>query len=1177
MELRILGPTEVRHDGSPVTLRGAKPRQLLVLLAMRPNRPVPAEQLIEELWDGEPPPSAATALRVHVGRLRQVLELSRDPDAPSGRLPAGPHGYLLRIEPDELDVQRFERLIVLAREADAHGDPAAAVPRLTEALDMWRGAALGDARDLGATRSEVARLEELRVVAIEQLADCRLALGEHALVVDSLTAAIREHPLRERLTESVMLALYRSNRQADALRAYSDLAHRLDEELGLAPSARLRRLEEDVLLQRPALDFVAPRAMSPATGQRGWAGVRFIGRRHELHELGELLDAARAGERRSALVVGPPGIGKTTLVQEYCARIRRQGAAALLGYCDPNPAGDYQPVAEILRALVGPLDDATRASLPGVLRLVLPELAPNQPAAEIARDSNASGSNVPGAHLQLFDAIASTLERFAESPRVLVVEDLHWADRPTLALLRYLQRHPRLDHLLVVATLRDDEQMGERGELIEHFAPRANSSTLHLDGFGDLEVRALIRSAAPPETMPEIIDASSSLQDITGGNPYYLRELLRELDEEPTKLAGEGDLAQTLATIAPAGVRALVDRRLDRLTAVGREVLDAAAVLGRDVSVELLATMCGESNVVVFDALEESLAARLLVEDFGDVDGYLFPHMLTRNAVYAAIAPEQRTLLHQRAGEALEQSGAPTARRCVDLARHFGEAASRGLGAKAAEYAERAGDDSAARFAFAAAARWYEQAVGLRDADSERYEGMGRMHLALGRAYANDGQLELGREAFERAAEHARQVRDPALFADVALAADGQWISVAELRRGALPLLEEALGYIGDDDLLRRVQILNGIASDLYYSDPDREGVLARDAVALAQRTTDPGARALAQLALHRWYTHQPEARRERLEIASEAAKVATRDGGMHEVHLLVHRSLLADLIENAMVAEFDALLDDYERSSAELGSPRDIYWASVLRATQATWRGDLDAGEQLARGAAMRGRELEQTSVGAYILQRFVVRFQQARLAEELTELREVGGAGSVFRAGAALPAVAYAELGQPERAVTVAIETLGDDGSSLPRDVFWLAGVALFASVAATAGDQQLLRLVGEMLAPCADHVVVFGVGGAVLGSGHHWLGLVDAARGRRVPALEHLAEATAIAECIGAPYWVAEAKVAAARDRRTGGSSADEGEARHLLRDARLLAERGGYARVLAQADAISSSFR
>src|SRR5262245_12223352 len=128
MELRVLGPIEVRHDGSAVAVRGSKPRQLLALLAIRPNHPVAAEQLIDELWEGNPPPSSATALRVHIGRLRQVLELERDRNAPSTRLPASRNGYVLRVEPDELDAERFERLVLLAHEAIASGDPARAVP-----------------------------------------------------------------------------------------------------------------------------------------------------------------------------------------------------------------------------------------------------------------------------------------------------------------------------------------------------------------------------------------------------------------------------------------------------------------------------------------------------------------------------------------------------------------------------------------------------------------------------------------------------------------------------------------------------------------------------------------------------------------------------------------------------------------------------------------------------------------------------------------------------------------------------------------------------------------------------------------------------------------------------------------------------------------------------------------
>ena len=285
MELRVLGPLDVRHDGSPVALRGSKPRQLLVLLAMRANRPVSSEQLIEELWEGEPPPSAATALRVYIAKLRRVLEPDRGATIPSGRLPAGPNGYLLRVEPDELDAQRFERLVVLGRDANAVGDMRSAVALLTQALDLWHGPALVDVRDLSAARAEIARLDELRVEATEALADARLGCGEHAFVVDVLSAIVEQYPLRESLTKQLMMALYRCGRASEALRAFAQLASRLDEQLGVHPSAELRKLEEQILLQDPVLDFPAPRG--PAITPRP-SRVRFIGRRRELGRLLEI-------------------------------------------------------------------------------------------------------------------------------------------------------------------------------------------------------------------------------------------------------------------------------------------------------------------------------------------------------------------------------------------------------------------------------------------------------------------------------------------------------------------------------------------------------------------------------------------------------------------------------------------------------------------------------------------------------------------------------------------------------------------------------------------------------------------------------------------------------------------------------------------------------------------------
>ncbi len=206
--------------------------------------------------------------------------------------------------------------------------------------------------------------------------------------------------------------------------------------------------------------------------------------------------------------------------------------------------------------------------------------------------------------------------------------------------------------------------------------------------------------------------------------------------------------------------------------------------------------------------------------------------------------------------------------------------------------------------------------------------------------------------------------------------------------------------------------------------------------------------------------------------------------------------------------------------------------------------------------------------------LQRFVVRFQQARLAEELANLRQLGGgaAGSVFRAGAALLAVVYAEMGQTERAALIARQSLGEGGASLPRDVFWLAAVALFAGVAGAARDRDLLTMTDELLAPCAEHVAVFGAGGAVLGPVHYWLGCIDGALGRAGRALEHFEEATLTSQRIDAPFWVAESMMLSARVLHARNRAQDASEIERLVRIARGIALERGYGRVLVQADVI-----
>ena len=241
MEFRILGPLEVWDEGGEVSLGGRKPRALLAVLLLHPNEVVSADRLIDELWGEDSPERAAAALRVNVSRLRKAL--------PQDVLTTRSPGYVIRVEPDELDLHRFERLVDEGRSLLARGLPADASERLREALSLWRGPALADFAYESFAQTAIARLEEIRLAAVELRIDADLALGRHDELVGELEALVAEHPLRERLRRYLMTALYRSGRQAEALDAYQDARRALVDELGIEPSPALQELERAILRQ----------------------------------------------------------------------------------------------------------------------------------------------------------------------------------------------------------------------------------------------------------------------------------------------------------------------------------------------------------------------------------------------------------------------------------------------------------------------------------------------------------------------------------------------------------------------------------------------------------------------------------------------------------------------------------------------------------------------------------------------------------------------------------------------------------------------------------------------------------------------------------------------------------------------------------------------------------------
>jgi len=310
MEFRILGPLEVHDGAARVPIPGAKERALLADLLIHAGRVVAADRLIDDLWGERPPGNPANALQGRVSQLRRALG-----PAAATLLATRPPGYSVEVGPDRVDAARFERLVAEAGRAAATSRQDA-VRLLDEALGLWRGPALAEFADLPWAQAEAARLEELRLAAVEARSDLALAAGGHGELVGELEALVAAHPTRERLRGQLILALYRSGRQADALRAYQQTRTVLADELGIDPSPELQRLHQAILVQDPSLEAAPPAPTEPPHNLPERL-TSFVGRDVELREVGKLLE-----QHRLVTVTGPGGAGKTSLAVELARQLR---------------------------------------------------------------------------------------------------------------------------------------------------------------------------------------------------------------------------------------------------------------------------------------------------------------------------------------------------------------------------------------------------------------------------------------------------------------------------------------------------------------------------------------------------------------------------------------------------------------------------------------------------------------------------------------------------------------------------------------------------------------------------------------------------------------------------------------------------------------------------------------
>ena len=1151
---------------------------MLARLAIADGEVVAADRVIDDLWDGDPPRSATNTLQSYVSNLRRVL-------AHEGSVVVERVGDGYRIDPAgaELTATRFERLVAAGSEGSGAdgGDLDTRIATLDEALALWHGPALGDLADEPWARGPAVRLEELRLAATEVRFELLLAAGRHAVAVGDIEAAATAHPLRERLTALLVLALYRSGRQAEALRAYERARTHLADELGLDPGPDLVRLADQVLAHDPALSWVGsvgrpPDGTHPARedegspgGVGGGVGVlplppavegrralsRFVGRTDELDRLGSVWESVRAGGQRLALVAAEPGAGKTRLAQQLARTVHAEGGQVLWGRCTAESLAPYQPVVEAFRTAtdtMGPAGRAMVAARPALGRL-LPDVLPD--AADEARRSDLYA---------LYEALADLVDEASRAaPILLVVDDVQWADTATLGLLDHLLAHDRGGRLLVVATAR--RPAGRPTSELDVFVAtqrRAERLTeVVLPGLDTGAVAALLggRGVAVDDAVAE------TLRERTGGNPFFLEALADH----------GGDLGGGDPRALPVSVRDVLDGRLAALDAEAAAVLTAAAVIGLRIDLALLGAVTATGPDTLLDVVDAAVAGGLLAED-EDLGWVTFPHALVRQALIARTTRNREAHLHQRVADALGAGGTATA---GAVAEHVLAAGRLTPLARRARAALDAATEAIAVLADHEARRWVDRALAALDAEPGREAGLRAEALTLSaRVDRHLGAREQGEEAIRAAVEVARRAGDGVLLAraaqEQALLEAGVGLAYGVVDEDLIALLDEALAGLPPGHDTERAALLawGSIARDGV--DPEAQEQMAAEALARAEALSGQDQlRALALLA-RRIAVAGPDGLEERLHLGPVMDEAAR---GWTEMEVMSHVFGITGFIEADRPAEAAAQLERLRALVATHDRPGYRAYLLFVDASLALLRGDQERGAALSDEALEVGADAHGTNA------LLMWSAQQVNLArdrgtlpalvpiavERVAEFPRIQAWRAVLAAGRAASgdhagaAEAYAPLFTDGRWAS-------RYGTSL-----WYVTTYLIAEAAAAGADEVACTGLAEALDPLEDRVAISGMGSGVLGPMARVLGLVREVLGDLDGAGRALTTAVDIATADGFLPWEARARFDRSRVLRRRGRAEDEATAAADLARALAVADELGTCLALAPARAPGSA--
>jgi DNA-binding CsgD family transcriptional regulator len=882
----------------------------------------------------------------------------------------------------------------------------------------------------------------------------------------------------------------------------------------------------------------------------------FVGRAGELAALTVDLDAAVAGRGGVVLLAGEPGIGKTRLAEELAARATARGVTVLWGRCwEGEGAPAFWPWVQVVRAYV-----QVQAGDPGELRREL-----GAGAADIAQLVPAVRDHLPdlpvpppvepeAARFRLFDSLTGFLQAAAvRRPLLLILDDLHWADAPSLALLRFVSRELERARLLVVGSYRHTE-VDQGHPLLGAVADltRGQHRRLLLGGLDPPDVASFVAQTAG---VPPSAALAAALHRQTDGNPFFVTEVVRLLASQGRLDAAPGG-ARVLTAGLPEGVRAVVAARLSRLSEGCQRVLEVAAVLGRDFELRVLQPACGLEAERLLLLLEEAEAARVVEAMAGGLGRWRFAHTLVREVLYESLPAARRVRLHGLVGRALEATyGVDSGPRLAELAHHFLEAAPGGeeMAARAVHAATMAGRRTLDLLAWEDAAALFERALAALDlAEQPDQQQRCELLLVLGRrgwppATWPPPAPPTGRQgSWPGGSAGRRRWRGPAWVVA------GGIVDPAEVE-----LLKQALAALGRSDSLLRAQVLARLARALVYApQTERRLALSEEAVALARRLGDQGTLAAVLFDCHVaiWGAEGAESADERLAMATEVVGLAERLGD-HAMALRGRGLRRVDLFELGDLAGFDADLAAAERTALELRQRHYRWQLPLARAGRALLAGRFAEAEELAAEGLAIGRRAG--SQAAEIYHPGVIgclRFMQGRFGETADLFPGLAvryPAMTIFRAAAA---VGFAEIGDRDQARAEVAWLTADDLAALPRDPAWSLGLAFLAMACHRLGDSQLAVKLHRLLEPYADrHVATGRFGAFYLGPAAYYLGLLDLTLDRLEQAAGRFQRAAELAGRLEARPMLAISQEGKARALLARDRPGDRQQAASLLDDA------------------------